>query len=270
MNWLEAVILGLVEGLTEFVPVSSTGHLVLAAAAMGLEGKAIGPYLVVIQFGAILAVAWYYHERVAALCRGVVGRDAGGRRLAGMLMAGFLPGVGMGLMLEGGISRLLDSTLGVAAALAVGGVVMIVVERIPDRIVRVRSLDDLTLTDALVVGFAQCFSLWPGMSRSMCAMVAGLVRGLDERTSADFAFLLGLPTLGAASLYQLVDNWDALAGMEGGFVTLAVGLAAAFVSGWAAVAWFLRILQKVGLTPFGIYRILLAAVIIGLMATKGL
>jgi len=264
MTILDAIILGIVEGITEFLPVSSTGHLILAKAALGLDDT-VDTYLVTIQLGATLAVALYYRVRVLAMLKGLVGKDANGRRLVGNLLVAFFPAVVFGLLFDDMIEAALFNPVTVAAALVVGGVLMIVVERLRRRKTpRIERLDDVRPVDALAVGFAQCFALWPGMSRSMSTMVGGQLRGFSNELAADFSFLLALPTLGAATLYSMYKDRDALGGEA--MVPMLVGLGVSFVAGWLAVAVFLKFIKKTGLEPFGWYRIAAGLVVVALFA----
>jgi undecaprenyl-diphosphatase len=262
MTILEAIILGIVEGLTEFLPVSSTGHLILAKEALGLSDE-IDPYLVGIQVGAIAAVFIPYRERIRSMLRGVTAGEAAGRRLLLNLFIAFLPAAFVGLLLKGIIEDHLFNSFTVAMALIVGGVVMIAVEKMvrPER-GTLSDLDDIKPIDALVVGAAQCFSLIPGTSRSMTTIVGAQLRGFTNPLAADFSFLLAIPTLGAATLYSLYKSRDELMAIEGSAVTIPLGILVAFLVAWAAIAGFLAVVKRVGMSPFGVYRILVGGVIL--------
>ena len=276
---LQAIVLGVVEGLTEYLPVSSTGHLVLAGQAMGLthfgdqrgplgpmieQATGINAFEIVIQLGAILAVLGIYRRRVGDMLMGVVGRSRPGLRMAGLLMVAFAPAAVVGLLLDDVIDEYLFSPLAVVGALAVGGVAMIVAEyffwirkgkRRP-----VTRLEDVTYRQALLIGLAQCLALWPGTSRSMVTIVAAVIVGLDMVSAAEFSFLLALPTLGAATLYKATSQWSSLCDSAGPLaiaVGLVVSLLVAFVAVKALVSW----LTRHGLIPFGIYRLLLAGAV---------
>lgn len=271
MDLLHATILGLVEGLTEFVPVSSTGHLILAGAALGVGGDpahkaAVDAFDIVIQAGALLACIWYYAPLLLQRVRGALQKDdvveqARGRALFVALAVAFVPVVIVGLLLRKKIKALLFGPAPVAVALAVGGVAMIAVDWWLAR--RRRSgvpLEQIGPRHAAVVGLFQCLSLVPGTSRSMSTLVGGLFAGLDRRAAADFAFLLAIPVLGAATGYELLKEWRALA--DGiGPVAITVGLIASFLTGWASIALFIRLLGTVGMWPFGVYRLLAAAAV---------
>lgn len=266
MTLLDAIILGIVEGLTEFLPVSSTGHLILTSALLGLEGCAADAYLIVIQFGAIAAVAVHYRQRLLAVLRGMMGKDKDGKKLALHLFLAFLPAAVVGLLFDDVIEEYFFSSLTVGIALVVGGVLMIVAERPPiARPPRREKLEDLTPVDALLVGCAQCFALWPGMSRSMSTIVGGQLRGLSTPLAADFSFLLALPTLGAATCYSALKNREELLAMDGGLPVMAAGMVVSFLVAWAAIAWFLKVVKKIGMTPFGWYRIAVGILVVVLV-----
>ncbi|MGA2451204.1 MAG: undecaprenyl-diphosphate phosphatase [Polyangiaceae bacterium] len=270
MTWLTALILGVVEGLTEYLPVSSTGHLILAGHVLGLQdgNPAVSAFEIVIQLGAILAVVAHYRVLLAGHLRGLLCRSAESWRLLVALLIAFLPAAGIGLALSKVIEAHLFGPRPVAFALVLGGVIMIGVER-----VRARSgahgedgLDRVTPLRALFIGLGQCVSLWPGSSRSMCTIVSAQLCGLSTATAAEFSFLLALPTLGAATLYKGYKSHAILASQVGS-TAMAVGLLASFVVGWAVVAGFLRYLRTRGLEPFGWYRIGLGALVLWLLSS---
>jgi undecaprenyl-diphosphatase len=274
MNWIQAAILGAVEGLTEFLPVSSTGHLILAARAMGLSGTAIDAYEVVIQGGALLAVVWLYRERVADILRGLVGTHARGRALLLKLLVAFLPAALLGLLTHRWIKEHLFGAQPVAAALLVGGVAILVIERWRRRSAnaapRYATVDDFPLRMALLIGLAQCLSLWPGTSRALATILSALLLGAAPVAAAEFSFLLALPTLGMATLYDFVKHRDALLGPDlGGPAPVATGLVVAAVVAGLAITTFLRYLNRRGLAPFGWYRIALAVAVFWILGTRG-
>ncbi len=262
MSLLVAALLGLVEGLTEFLPVSSTGHLILVSQWLGGVDEGAKSFDIVIQLGAILAVVMHYRALFAQRLRGLFAGDAASLRLFGALGVAFLPAAIAGLLLGKTIKRLLFGPIPVAAALLVGGVLMIVVERLRKarHVQGASGTEHVTLRRALLIGFGQCFALWPGMSRSMSTIVAGQLAGLSTATAAEFSFLLSVPTLGAATLYEVFKARHELA--HGGTAQLLVGLAVSFVVAWLVIAAFLRYLSRRGLEPFGYYRIALAVVVI--------
>jgi undecaprenyl-diphosphatase len=262
---VQAAVLGTVEGLTEYLPVSSTGHLILASHAMGLgreaQAGAVGAFEIVIQLGAVLAVVGLYRRRVGQMLAGLLGRDAAGLRLAGLLAVAFVPAAVVGLLLHRPIKEHLFGPAAVAAALAVGGVLMIAMERwFAARRAPGIGIDAMSLLQAGLIGVAQCLSLWPGTSRSMVTILAGVALGLYRVAAAEFSFLLALPTLGAATVYEgLTSRTELLASAGPG--GLLIGLVTSAVVAAVAVRAFVRWLTRHGLTPFGVYRIVIAAVV---------
>ena len=276
------MILGVVEGVTEFLPVSSTGHLIITNQALGFESlapigatdrkgrivtfkEAADTYTVIIQVGAIAAVAILYWGQLVTILAGLVGRNSAGLRLLRNLgLASIPPGL-VGLAFQQFIKTRLFSIQTVAWALLVGALLMVVAEYWRRRREKAApdadeatdlSAADLSPARALVVGLVQCFALWPGMSRSMTAMVAGYFVGLKPVRAAEFSFLLGLPLLGAASVKDAFDGGPAMV-TAFGWGNLLTGLAVAFVCAALAVKLFVGFLTRRGLVPFAIYRVLL-------------
>jgi undecaprenyl-diphosphatase len=264
---LHAALLGILEGLTEFLPVSSTGHLVLLGDRLGHDDRAAKTLEIVIQLGAVLAVVVYYREVLTALARGVLRREPERLRLLGALAIAFAPAAGLGLVLHRTIKELLFAPGPIAIALIAGGIAMIGIDGWSRKLALATSSADAGLADvtpkrALVIGLAQCLSLWPGTSRSMTTILGGQLAGLRTSTAAEFSFLLSIPVLGAATLLDLVKDGDALLEAEGGMAALASGLLAAFVVSLVVISAFLRFLKRFGLAPFGIYRIALGAAVL--------
>ncbi len=289
MEIWHAVLLGLVEGITEYLPVSSTGHLIITAALLGLDEppeikRAVDAFSVVIQGGGILAVLGLYRKRVARMILGLMGRDTGGRRLALNLLVAFLPAAIVGLLLDTliDLEDLLFRPAPVLAALALGGVFMILLGRWQrrffhdargDEVADARSyvdIEHLSWRRALLIGVAQCVAIWPGTSRSMTTIVGGMMAGLRPRDAAEFSFLLGLPTLGAACLYRGAQNvlgdgpnmLDML-----GAAPLVVGLLVATISAALAIRWLVAYLSHHGVALFGWYRLALCAALLTLSLT---
>lgn len=258
MDWLlicKALILGVVEGLTEFLPVSSTGHLIVAGSFLDFNDAQAKSFDVVIQFGAILAVCWEYRRRIASVVTGLPSRpDA--RRFALNVVLATIPAVALGLLFEKKIKAVLFSPVPVAFALVAGGAVILWVEarqRERGEIPRVQSVDALTPLDALKVGIAQCFALIPGMSRSGSTIIGGMLFGLDRRVATEFSFFLAIPIIFGATLYETVKDLHAFT--IDSFGLFALGLAAAFVSAFACVRWLLRYVSSHDFTVFAWYRI---------------
>jgi undecaprenyl-diphosphatase len=263
---LVAILLGVVEGLTEYLPVSSTGHLILVGRALGLEGEGAKSFEIVIQLGAILAVLLHYRRLLWERVRGLVRRQPEALRLASALAVAFALTSVAGLLLRKPIKKFLFGPLPVAAALIAGGLVMIVVESVRKerKLTGEEGLDKVGWRRGLAIGVGQCFSLWPGASRSMCTIVAGQLSGLSTSTAAEFSFLLALPTLGAACLYEAYQARHTLRGQVS-TIDLVLGLLVSFLVAWAVIAAFLRYLKARGLAPFGYYRIALGLLVLFLL-----
>ncbi len=283
----QAAVLGLVEGVTEFLPVSSTGHLILASHLMGLDtpGRkdAVDALNIVIQGGAILAVAGIYFDRCLAMLRGVAGKDRAGLRLFINLVIAFIPAGVLGVLLDSWLERHLFHPWPVLAAIGLGGLYMMGVEawragRFGPSPAARRNADvaDITPKQALFIGLMQCVAMWPGTSRSMMTLTAGLMVGLRPRAAAEFAFLLGLPTLGGATVYKLIKNLaqgEAHGGnlfQKLGVAPVLVGVIVAAISAAVAVKWLVGFLNRRGLMPFGWYRVALFAVMLVWVIAGGL
>ena len=266
MTLLAALILGIVEGLTEYLPVSSTGHLILAGHFLGGGDTEAGKsFEIVIQLGAILAVLVYYRSLLWQRARELPEGRPEATQLFWALVAGFVPTAIAGLLLRKAIKAHLFGARPVAIALAIGGVVMIAVE-----LARGRRADDgesrlseVTPLRGFLIGVGQCASLIPGTSRSMATIVSGQLVGLTTATAAEFSFLLALPTLGAATLYEAYKARHDLATLGAG--PMAVGMVTSFLVAWAVIAVFISYLKRRGLLPFGVYRIILGALVLWLV-----
>jgi len=264
---LQALILGLVEGVTEYLPVSSTGHLLLAQRLLGIPSSAASDaFAISIQGGAILAVLGLYRARVAGMIRGLLGYDETGRRLALNLMAAFVPAAVLGLLLEKTIKKYLfgGDAWGlwpVVAAWLVGGLAILAVSWQRQRAGTAPrtgwGLDQLTLRMAVIVGVAQCIAMWPGVSRSLITIVGGVLVGLSLPAAVELSFLLGVITLGAATAK---DAWDNGAEMLAayGVAPLAIGFVSAWISAVLAIRWMVGYLNRHGMEIFGWYRVVLA------------
>ncbi len=270
MNWWQAIILGIVEGLTEYLPVSSTGHLIVAQRLLGIaHSDAVDAYTVVIQFGAILAVLGLYFRRVKQMTLGVVGRDVVGRRLAMNVVAGVMPAVVIGLLLEKRIKTYLFGgeqwgLWPIIAAWLVGGVAILGVSWWRRRHTRDPeaglSVEDLTWRMALVIGLLQCVAMWPGVSRSLMTIVAGVIVGLSLPAAVEFSFLLGVITLTGAAVKDTFEYHDEMI-HDLGPVNLIIGIIVATLAAAAAIEWMVSYLHRHGLSLFGWYRIAVAIVV---------
>ncbi len=264
----KALVLGLVEGITEFLPISSTGHLLVANRLLGLDDtdaseRAIETYTICIQAGAILAVVFLYWDRVLEMLAGLLGRNEVGRRILVAVIAAFVPTALIGLTVADTVKEQLFGIGPVAVAWFVGGVVIIVLDR-RDWFTRTgRGLGDLAVRQAVIIGVAQAIALWPGVSRSLVTIIAGVAVGLSLGAAVEFSFLLGFVTLSAATGLEGVRNGQELVDTFGWFTPTA-GLVMAFVSAVVAVRWMVAWLQRRGFGAFGRYR-----VIVGVVVTLG-
>lgn len=254
----KALLMGIVEGLTEFFPISSTGHLIVAGDLIHFDAHGAKVFEVVIQLGAILAVLWVYRERFTTMLRGL-GHDADARRFAGNLFLGFLPAAAVGFVAIKQIKAYLFNAPSVGAALVVGGLIILWVER--QRLqVRVRSVDSMSWMDAFKVGCAQVLALIPGTSRSGATIIGGMLFGMDRRAATEFSFFLAVPTMFAATLYDVYKNWALFSWAD--FPVFAVGFVAAFVSALLAVRGLIRYVSGHSFNAFAWYRIVFGVLIL--------
>jgi undecaprenyl-diphosphatase len=252
---LYAVILGIVEGLTEFVPVSSTGHLIVAGYLLGFEGPKAATFEIFIQLGAILAVAVLYKERFLRLCTFQASRGFTGRRGIILLALTTLPALVFGAATHRFIKGYLFTPATVALGLGLGGVGILVMERLHPRFKK-SGLDALNYRDAVVVGLFQCLALWPGMSRSAATIVGGMAVGIERETAAQYSFLAAVPIMFAATVFDLYKSLPMLQGSD--VPMFGIGFVVSFMAAWSAIKFFLRFLGSHTLKPFGWYRIIVA------------
>jgi len=248
---VKAAILGIVEGLTEFLPVSSTGHLIIAGDLLDFNDQRAKVFEIAIQLAAILAVVWEYRVKIAEVLLGLPSQP-GSRRFALNLVIAFLPSAVLGLLLAGYIKAYLFNPLTVATAFIVGGVLILWAER-RDHQVRVYSVDDLTWRDALKVGFAQSLAMIPGTSRSGATIIGGLFFGLERRVATEFSFFLAIPTMFAATFYDVYKHREVLSLDD--LPLFLVGGVTSFVSAFLAVRGLLRYISRHDFTLFAWYRI---------------
>ena len=262
-NLITAAILGIVEGVTEFLPVSSTGHLIVAGSLLGYTGEKAKLFEIVIQAGAILAVCWEYRAKLLAVAAGIF-RDRGAQRFVLNLLIAFLPAAILGLAFGSAIKANLLAPVPVAAAFIVGALVIFWVEWRTQRnpsAVRIDRIDDMRWPDALKIGIAQAFALIPGTSRSGATIIGGMLFGLSRTAATEFSFFLAIPTLLAATGYEFVRNRHLLA--AGGLSMVGVGFVTAFVSAFFVVRGLLRYVAHHDFVPFAWYRIAFGLFILG-------
>ncbi|SAL25429.1 undecaprenyl pyrophosphate phosphatase [Caballeronia terrestris] len=258
MDWIlmcKALVLGVVEGLTEFLPVSSTGHLIVAGSLLNYSNAQAKTFDVVIQFGAILAICWEYRRKIGAVVAGLPTRPEARRFTLNVIIA-TIPAIILGLMFEKSIKSVLFSPVPVSVALIVGGIVILWAEaRNRDRSAapKVTSVDDLSYMDAFKVGLAQCFALIPGTSRSGATIIGGMLFGLERRVATEFSFFLAIPIIFGATLYELAKVYKTLSVDDAGL--FAIGLVSAFVSAFICIRWLLRYVATHDFTAFAWYRI---------------
>lgn len=257
-NWYTAVILSIVEGVTEFLPVSSSGHLILVGDLLGYVGDKAATFEVVIQLGAIMAVVVLYWKRFWGLLRPQpYARFAGLRGILLLLLTSF-PACVVGLLAHSAIKTYLFTPATVLVALAVGAVCMIVVERRKMRPVYI-TLDDVTPQMALGVGLFQCLALWPGFSRSAATIMGGMLLGAKRSLAAEYSFVAAVPIMVAATGYDLLKNWNLFTSADIPF--FAIGMVGSFLSALAAVKIFVSLVGRMTLVPFAVYRLLLAPLV---------
>jgi len=250
MFWV-AVILGIVEGLTEFLPISSTGHLIVTERILGFEGARAEVFAIFIQLGAILSVVWEYRAKLIRVTLDLP-RSARARGFVRNLVIAFVPAAVVGLLVHDFISARLFSPLTVALALIVGGILILVVEALPLSM-RTSDTDALSWRQALAIGCAQCLALWPGFSRSAATILGGMTAGLTRRTATEFSFFLAIPTMFAATVYDLAKNYDELA--PGDLSWLALSFVISFLVAWASVRWLLSFVSTHTFRVFAWYRV---------------
>ncbi len=254
----KALVMGVVEGITEFFPISSTGHLILAGDLIGFDDGKGKVFEVVIQLGAILAVCWEYRARIAKLAAGVPNDPVALRFVVGLLLA-FLPAAVIGILTIKTIKLYLFNAVAVAVALVVGGLVILWVESRPQQ-PRITRIEDLRLRDALKVGFAQVLSLIPGTSRSGATIIGGMLFGLDRKVATEFSFFLAIPIMFAATAYDVLKHWQAFSLAD--LPVFGVGFVAAFLSAFVAVRGLLRFVASHTFVVFAWYRIVFGLVIL--------
>jgi undecaprenyl-diphosphatase len=266
MDWLYSVILGIVEGVTEFLPISSTGHLIVAGDLLRVpwSKSVLSTFEVVIQGGAILAVVAYYWRDLLRQA-GDIGRDQGTQRMWLGIVVACIPAVILGALFGSKIKQALFTPTVVAWALIVGGVLMYLIELRPRQAVTTR-MEAIKLPQALLIGAAQCLALlWPGFSRSASSILGGMLTGLDRPTATQFSFYLGIPVLGGATLLDFIKNRHVLG--EAGLANIAIGLVVSFVVAYVVIGWLLRFVSNHDFKGFAVYRVIVGVLILVLVGT---
>ena len=253
----KAAIMGVVEGLTEFLPVSSTGHLILAGSLLGFEGGSLTPekvkaFEISIQTGAILAIVLVYWQRLKHVL-GTLGSDRNARRFVLNVLIGFLPAVVVGLSFGKAVQAALFTPLVVASTFILGGLIILWAERRKNVVVRVAEVEDMTPLDALKVGLVQCLAFVPGTSRSGATIIGGMLFGLSRKAATEFTFFLAIPTLIGAGAYSLLKVRHSLVAAD--LPLFGVGLLFSFLAAWACVRWLLRYVATHNFNAFAWYRI---------------
>ncbi|GIL14431.1 MAG: undecaprenyl-diphosphatase [Chloroflexota bacterium] len=262
LEWLKVIILGIVQGVTEYLPISSTGHLIVAAALLDFGRQMEGTFEIFIQVGSVVAVLVFYRAELLHQIRSVP-HDAGVRRFWLGILVAVIPAGVIGFLFKDWIKTVLYTPTVVAVSLIVGGIIFLIVERRPIP-VRTTEVTAVNLRQAVIVGAAQMVALIPGVSRSGASIIGGRVAGLDRRTATQFSFYLTIPILGAATIFDLLTSLDKLSPDDMGY--LLVGAVVSAVVSWAAMGWLLRYVSRNNFNLFGVYRILAGILILALMA----
>lgn len=264
-NYFAPIILGIIEGLTEFLPVSSTGHLLIASELLNLKGAKTDSFNIIIQLGAILAVVFLYKKRffsffnitkLKELTDLEAIKNSKTLNLVHITLA-ILPILTIGFLARKFIKEYLFNTHVVIGSLIIVGVIMIIVERYRPR-AQIKSLDHISYKDAFFIGLAQCFALIPGVSRSGSTMVMGMIRKIDVQTSADFSFLISVPVIGAATIYEFLKVYSEFSSDD--LISLVIGFVVTFVVAIIGIKGFLIVLKRLSITPFAVYRIMIGII----------
>ena len=265
---IKAAVMGIVEGLTEFLPVSSTGHLILTQSLLGLpDSEVMKAFEVAIQPGAILAILIVYWQLISRTV-GTLTTNADSRRLVTNIIVGFLPAAVIGFAIHKKITQYLFNGPVVAGAFIVGGLIILWVESRKERAVRINHIDEMTTLDALKVGFCQCFGMIPGTSRSGSTIIGGLLVGLSRPVATEFSFFLAIPTLIGASVLEVFKVRHELAGNLHDYLPMfAVGFVVSFLAAWVCVRWLLRYVSTHTFIPFAWYRIAFGIVVLATWMT---
>jgi undecaprenyl-diphosphatase len=262
---LKGFFLGIVEGITEFIPVSSTGHLILAGDLVGFDDEKAKVFEIVIQLGAILSVVWIYREKILDVARGLAVRGED-RSLAANIMIAFLPAAFVGLLTHKAIKAYLFNPVTVAGALVAGGIAILLIEKMEHK-AHVTDVGGITLRQAVATGIAQCLALFPGVSRSGATIMGGLLIGFERKVAVEFSFFLAIPTMFAATGYDLLKSLHALSASD--IPLFIVGFITAFFSALVVVKAFIGFVSRHDFSGFAYYRILFGLLVLGFYWQRG-
>ncbi|MFK4792842.1 undecaprenyl-diphosphate phosphatase [Sphingobium sp. ZW T5_29] len=255
LHYLTVILLGIVEGLTEFLPVSSTGHLILASELLGYDASTWAMFNIIIQLGAILAVVVLYWRTFWAVALGLLGKEPASWRFVRNLLIAFIPSAVIGLAVHDYIEMLLGAPMVVAWALIVGGVAILLIERMV-KTERFHGIADIPLVQVIGIGFIQCISMIPGVSRSGATIMGALALGVERRTAAEFSFFLAVPTMVGASTLELLKKGDQVTSATVGWGSIALGFIVSFIVALLVIRWFVGLVSRHGFAPFAWYRII--------------
>ncbi len=257
VDFAKAAFLGIIEGLTEFLPVSSTAHLLISSYLIDFQSVKNNLFEIVIQLGAILAICVLYRQKIFSVVYNL--KQQSEQKFIINLLLAFTPAAIIGAALHGFIKKFLFSNLVIAIALILGGIIMIIIDRKPKK-AQVHELDNITPINAFCIGLFQCLAMIPGVSRSGATIIGGLLLGFDRKVAAEFSFFLAIPTIAAASIFDLLQNYSELNVTN--IEIILVGLLTSFFSSILVIKWFIKFVSKNNFIPFGIYRILLGSVVL--------
>lgn len=261
LTLLQAIFLGLVEGLTEFIPVSSTGHLILLVDILGFKAPPGKSFEIIIQLGAILAICWLYRIRIFQVLKGLLNNQKEQAFVLNICLA-FLPAAILGVLLHGFIKNILFSPVVVAISLIAGGVVILVIEKRKHRVLY-DSIDKIMPKTALLIGLAQSVAMIPGVSRSGATIMGSILLGVDRKVATEFSFFLAIPTMFGATIYDIYKNYSSMSFDDAGLI--AAGFISAFVAAMLVVKILINFISNHGFTPFAWYRIILGVGMLGLL-----
>jgi len=262
--FLMAVVLGIVEGITEFLPISSTGHLILVEDLLGFEGPPGNVFEIIIQLGAILSVVWIYRVKLWRTAMGMFSPGPA-QRLALNVLIAFLPAAIVGFLAHDFIKSVLFSPWVVSVALIAGGIAILVIERVQKN-PTITAVEDMSMGKALAVGLFQCIAMIPGVSRAAATIMGALLVGVNRPAAAEFSFLLAIPTMFGATLYDLYKNHDTLT--SDSLAVIAVGFVVSFLVALVVVKWLLRYISAHSFGAFAVYRIILGIVMLGILFAR--